>query len=771
MKTQSAYYITFLLFMMLSFKASAQYIQVDDSYTAQELVENVLVNSPCASVSNFTVSGGNFGDGVQSYGYFSGSGTSFPFNNGIVLSTGRATETEGPNNSLLDDGGNINWSGDNDLEDALDINNSINATVLEFDFVPLGNKISFDYMLSSEEYHDTAPCSYSDGFAFLLKEANTDAPYQNLAVIPNTDIPVKVTSVRPTIPGACSAQNEEYFDAFNGSEHPTNFNGQTKVMQAQASVTPGVQYHIKLVIADEGNYRYDSAIFLGGGSFDVITDLGPDRLISTGNPLCEDEVLDLDTGYDSALSYQWYKDGNALAGETTTNYTITTPGVYSVIVELTTGCSTEGEVTIEYTTNPDAVTTSLIQCDDNNDGLTTFNLELANPVITNSNDTYSVTYYENYTDAENDLDRVPSSTAYNNSIPNQEVYARVQNEFGCYSISTITLTTSANGVTNPTPITSCDEDDTEDGFYTVDLTQRNDEILQGLPDNLELHYYLSVEDALEATNPITDPENFTNTIAGEQTVYARIFNGSECYGIAELDIVIYTFGNNGAEDEIYLCDGSTVTLNPGSEFTSYVWDTETTQNTQTITVNNPGTYTVTLTNSLGCVGTRTYTVLLSGRATNATTVIEDFTGGNTNSITILPEGEGDYEYSLDGVFYQDNPTFTGLTTGEYTYYIKDKNGCNPIYTDEVYVLDYPKFFTPNGDGANETWRIPFLNSRPSIQVTVFDRFGKIVAGFNGHQSNGWDGKLLGKNLPATDYWFTIRLENGKTIKGHFALIR
>lgn len=84
MKTQSAYYITFLLFMMLSFKASAQYIQVDDSYTAQELVENVLVNSPCASVSNFTVSGGNFGDGVQSYGYFSGSGTSFPFNNGIV---------------------------------------------------------------------------------------------------------------------------------------------------------------------------------------------------------------------------------------------------------------------------------------------------------------------------------------------------------------------------------------------------------------------------------------------------------------------------------------------------------------------------------------------------------------------------------------------------------------------------------------------------------------------------------------------------------------
>jgi len=220
-----------LLLLILTTTAHAQYIQVNDTYTGQQLVQNVLISNSCASVSNVSVTGGNFGSGEQSYGYFSGAATAFPFQDGVILSTGRAKRAPGPNTSLLDDGGSMDWPGDTDLEQALQISNSVNATVLEFDFVPLGNRISFDYMLSSEEYHDTAPCSYSDGFAFLLKQNGTSDPYSNLAVVPGTAIPVKVTSVRPEIPGACSAQNPQYFGGFNGSEHPTNFNGQTTVLK------------------------------------------------------------------------------------------------------------------------------------------------------------------------------------------------------------------------------------------------------------------------------------------------------------------------------------------------------------------------------------------------------------------------------------------------------------------------------------------------------------------------------------------------------------
>ncbi|QYJ68168.1 T9SS type B sorting domain-containing protein [Flavobacterium litorale] len=765
MKIRLLHYYTFLL-LIVTTSASAQYIEVDDTYTAQQMVE-ALVSNSCASVSNVSVNG--WQDGI-SYGYFERGTSDFPFENGIVLSTGLASSAPGPNSTLLSEGG-TDWPGDVDLQTALGVNNTINATVLEFDFVPLTNVISFDYIFSSEQYltsiTSNAQCNFTDGFAFLLKEVDSDT-YQNLAVIPNTNIPVRVNTVRGT--GVCPAANEQYFDAFNPVEHNTNYNGQTVILKAQANVTAGTTYHIKLVVADQGNNLYDSAIFLGGGSFTATTDLGNNRLLSLNNPLCEDETLLLDATYPFATGYEWFKDGAPIneANDSAT-YEVTEAGTYNVAVAITADCFSYGEVTIEYATNPEIVTRTLIQCDDNNDGLTTFNLNLATPLVTNENPNLGVNYYESIENAENGIDVITNTTLYENTEPDQEIYARVQNQHGCYSISTVVLATSANGVTTPTPIASCDEDDTDDGFFALNLNQRNDEILAGLPDNLELQYYLTAEDALEATNPIPNPENFTNTVAGGQTVYARIFGGSACYGIAELELIIYSFGENGTDEEVYLCDNNSVVLNAGAGFASYKWDTELEQDSQSITVIETGTYTVTITNNFGCEGSKTFTVLQSGIATDATITINDFTGNN-NSITITPEGLGNYEYSLNGITYQDTNTFNRLPSGEYTVYIRDKNGCNPVYTDSVFVLDYPKFFTPNGDGTNETWRIPFMNSRPEIRVTIFDRYGKIVSGFKG-ASNGWDGNLDGKKLPATDYWFLITLENGKTIRGHFALVR
>ena len=133
---------------------------------------NVLINSSCANVLNVSVSGGNFASGEKSFGYFDATGTSFPFQNGIVLSTGKIVNAQGPNTSLSDDGGNMGWNGDPDLNDALGLSNTFNATILEFDFIPLGNKISFDYIFSSEQYLSSPSsnqCNYTDGFAFLLK--------------------------------------------------------------------------------------------------------------------------------------------------------------------------------------------------------------------------------------------------------------------------------------------------------------------------------------------------------------------------------------------------------------------------------------------------------------------------------------------------------------------------------------------------------------------------------------------------------------------------
>ncbi|WP_306352911.1 T9SS type B sorting domain-containing protein [Flavobacterium sp. '19STA2R22 D10 B1'] len=762
MKRIKKHYLV-ILFYCFSISVSAQYIQVDETtYTVEQLVKDVLVNSTCAQVSNVTVNGWDFGNGERSYGYFSKGTSNFPFQNGIVLTTGKASGAQGPNNSLLDDGP-TSWGGDSDLGQALNISNSINATVLEFDFLPLTSKISFDYIFSSEEYHGDAPCRYSDGFAFLLKRANTTDPYQNLAVLPNSNIPVKVTSVHPDIPGACSAQNEQYFDAFNGFEHPTNYNGQTVVMTAQSAVIPGTLYHIKLVIADEANIRYDSAIFLGGGSFKVEANLGNDRLFATGNPLCENETLTLDATDANAQSYQWYKDNILLTGETNPTYTVTAAGKYKVVIPISATCVSDGEITIEYSAKPVIQPLTLVQCDDDNDGISTFNLNLVNLSLAGTNpDLGSPSFFRTLAEAQSFSNPITNPTTYQNTTGNT-LYLRAQNQYGCYGITTLTLVVSNNTLVAPTPLEKCD-DAVQDGFFNFDLTEKNAEILVNLPAG-NIVYYKTMADALSSINPI-GPQ-YTNETAFNQTIYAKLNNAQmECYGIVPLKLVVHTFGQNITNVAIPICERSTVTLSAPSGFT-YLWSTGAT--TQNLIVNTAGVYTVTLTNNFGCTANKIFTVQASGRAVITSVDIDDF-AGNLNSITIHYTGLGNYQFSIDGFTYQDSPTFTGLVPGKYTVYVKDKNGCG-ITPKVIYVLDYPKFFTPNGDGYHETWSIPFLRQQyPNAQIIIMDRYGKIV---HANKSSGlnWNGQYNGHQLPSSDYWFMVELEDGRTIKGHFALVR
>src|SRR5690606_22299565 len=150
------------------------------------------------------VVGGNFNGADRSYGYFDAGTSSFPFQNGIILSTGRLSNTEGPNTSLSDDDAS-GWSGDTDLENALNENNTTNATILEFDFIPIASQISFRYIFASEEYQEnnSNTCQYSDLFGFLIRPVS-EQQYTNIALVPNTQTPVKVTTVHPEIPGGCS---------------------------------------------------------------------------------------------------------------------------------------------------------------------------------------------------------------------------------------------------------------------------------------------------------------------------------------------------------------------------------------------------------------------------------------------------------------------------------------------------------------------------------------------------------------------------------------
>lgn len=742
---------------------NAQYIQVDDTYSAQQLVQNVLVsNSPCAGVSNFSVSGGNFGTGQNSYGYFNSGTSGFPFTDGIVLSTSKAVSTQGPNARILSETA-TDWIGDPDLNQALSISNTSNATILEFDFTPLTNAFSFDYLFASEEYHGTATCTYSDGFAFLLKIAGSLDPYQNLALVPNTTVPVKVTTVHPSVSGSCPAINETYFGSYNGVNSPINFNGQTVVMTAKSAVIPGTTYHIKLVIADETNPQYDSAIFLGGNSFNVGADLGENKLIATNNPICAGETYDLNATIAGLNTYLWFKNGN-LTGITTPIYTVTDPGVYRVEITLNgTACVATGEVTIEYSALPVLTNAVLIQCDDNNDGIATFNLTKVSNIITGGNSQLSApVFYENITD----VNPIPNPTNYQN-ITNNTIYGRVTNQFGCAAFASVNLQIANNTIAVQNPIIKCDSDTNQDGFFAFNLNaDATPQILSGLPSGLIVEYYLTQNDAVLQRNPL--PNSYTNTTVNEQIIYARIVNGPDCFGITPIKIKAIVFTPANFNDEtVYICDGNPKRIAIANGFSSYLWSNGAITSFTSIT--SAGNYTVTASNADGCVATKKFIAIVSGIATITSVDINDFSG-NGNSVLINYTGNGDYEFSIDGVRYQNSPFFTNVIEGDYLVHIKDKNGCGIPVSLRIFVLDYPRFFTPNGDSYNDFWTIKNGAKYPNMLLYIFDRYGKLISQVN-PKGNGWDGNYNGEPIPAEDYWFTIILENNRIIKGHFALLR
>ena len=761
MKARLRLYILTIFIFANSF-LYAQTISVTDNFTAQDLVQNKLVNSSCATVSNFSVTGGNFG--VQdSYGYFTDGGSTFPFQNGIILSTGKAVSAVGPNGSLLSEG-DTSWAGDLDLEQALSISNSINATILEFDFTPLTTKFSFDYIFSSEQYLSNpspAQCNYTDGFAFLLKPVGGNT-YQNIAVIPGTTTPVKVNTVRGS-GTICPAINEQFFDTFNSTNHPTNFNGQTKVLKAEATVIPGTLYHIKLVIADQGNNLYDSAIFLKGGSFKSETTI----TTSKNAPFCSGDVVTLTANQTGTNSYKWFKNGIEIIGETNATYTITNNTnaneiTYTVQVTLgSTTCTSEGEIKIKFNPLPVLSNQTLIQCDDNNDGFSIFNLKKLDNAIRNNDLTLgNVTYYESLGG-----NAIANPSAYQNTITNSQIiYAKVSNAAGCSSNAVVTLQIANNSIPTQNDIKVCDEDGIFDGKANFILPTQ----LSSIPNKLVIEYYVTLTDAVKQMNPLVSP--YKNTTTNFQTIYARAINGSDCYGISPINLVVNTFNPSNFEDETKtLCENNSIKLNVANNFASYNWIGNNDFDEE-LEVLLSGTYIIEVTDANMCTAKKKFIVKTSAPATNIDAIIDDFSNpNNTITITYTNNG-GDYLFSIDGISYQENPVFSNVSAGEYTISLKDKNGCLPIPLKTIYVLDFPKFFTPNGDGFNDTWFIENSQTKPNSIIYIYDRFGKLLKQLNTN-SLGWNGTFNGENLPSGDYWFTLTLFNNKTIKSHFSLKR
>jgi len=145
-----------------------------------------------------------------------------------------------------------------------------------------------------------------------------------------------------------------------------------------------------------------------------------------------------------------------------------------------------------------------------------------------------------------------------------------------------------------------------------------------------------------------------------------------------------------------------------------------------------------------------------------------------NTITVnMTDTSINYLYAVDTSALQANPTFTNVANGNHLLYVQDENGCIikalPFTIDGFVEINIPLFFTPNGDGYNDTWLITD-NQNTIKEILIFDRYGKLLKQVS-PALKSWDGIYNGYFMESNDYWYLITLHTGKTIKGHFTLKR
>ncbi len=235
-------------------------IQVNNlsALTPDDLVLAIL--GPGISYSNVRYTGSPLAAGI-----FSGGDGIIGFDGGIVLGTGTVKSVTGPNKSDTTTT-NLRQAGDPDLNGIA--NGTRDAAILEFDFVPAYEQLTFQYVFSSEEYNEFANSPFNDVFAFFLSGSN-------VALIPGTNIPVSINTVNGGKPYGTNAQHPQFYRN-NDLDDPgpatinTEMDGLTVVLSVQARVKVGQTNHIKLAIADIGDASLDSNVFIRAGSFTSI---------------------------------------------------------------------------------------------------------------------------------------------------------------------------------------------------------------------------------------------------------------------------------------------------------------------------------------------------------------------------------------------------------------------------------------------------------------------------------------------------------------------
>jgi gliding motility-associated-like protein len=296
-----------------------------------------------------------------------------------------------------------------------------------------------------------------------------------------------------------------------------------------------------------------------------------------------------------------------------------------------------------------------------------------------------------------------------------------------------------------------------------------------------------------ATSPLSGEINPSLIVTQAGVYKVEVTDTSGCNFVGEIKIE-YTNGMGLKDVQLAKCDDNgtgtaffdltslkaTITNNnPDTSITNYYLDKN-----QTIEITNPTVFEKTnsgdqivyakgINSNVSCSETAQITLRTLSSAPSfgsiPTPIIKEFAGGKNSIELITPSTNASYEFSIDGINYQNNALFSGIKKGNYIAYIRNTANCE--YTSYPFtILDYPTFFSPNGDGSNDSWKIDNLDTYPLAKMSIFDRFGKLLKQMEA-TSVGWNGTFNGYPLPADDYWFILILNENQIVNGHFSLKR
>jgi gliding motility-associated-like protein len=399
---------------------------------------------------------------------------------------------------------------------------------------------------------------------------------------------------------------------------------------------------------------------------------------------------------------------------------------------------------------------------------------------------FEVTVYASMIDAQNNQNALPNN--WTNTIAGgQTVYVVIKNTVNNQSVTVPANITvdAAPSFNNPQHLVNC-ETDANANVFNIRSTEIG---IVGDQSNIVVSYHANFSDASNNVNALSD----VYSIDGNPTdIAVRLTNAvTGCFSTFSFALEIAPKPNFNQPDNMVFCASA-------NHFNVVLTD----QNTQILGNQNAEDVAITYYSSFedafdgiqalfipyqmhsnvkeifvrienvlsGCFDMGSFLVKLVAEnndfPVNYNVEINDWSGEN-NSIQVI--ASGNYEYSLDGIVYHDNPYFDGLAVGEHQLHVRDKDNCS-VSIKAIFLMMYPKYFTPNGDGYNDSWNVILASHEPNMKIEVYDRYGKMITTLTG-KNLGWDGSLNGRELPASDYWFTVTRENGKTFKGHFTLKR